>query len=218
MRETREALLGLRQGTLSVWDLVPLLAKADGLPPAAALWSLCSDGLLDLIARETRAAADLPREQREACRARARAVLDRWRTLIDAWPAESRSRHPELEELHRELTRRAADFPRPLPELSEIDLAACLKSPEPEAELGRARKRLSELSVRTGIELEDRQKLLTLQLALAAQERLLRGATEDDVARDLKDDGDRLRALGGAPAMDDLSPRLLRILERLLRR
>jgi len=218
MRETRDSLLGIRQGSLSVWDLFPLLTKADGLPLAAALWPLFSDGLLGLITRETRDAVDLPREKREACRSRARAVLDRWRTLVDGWPSASRSRHPELEELQRELTRRAADFPRPLPELSEIDLTACLKAPDPEAELTRAKKRLSDLSTRTGIELEDRQKLLTLELALAAQERLLHGATEEDVARELQGDGDRLRILGGAAAMDDLSPRLLRILERLLRR
>jgi len=224
MQQTRTTLLDLRKGKDSAWDLFPSIEQADRLPDAGngsaltALWPLFSDGLLELVTRETRDAVDLPREKRAACRARARAVVDRWRTLSAGRSAESRARHPEQEDLERDLERRASEFPRPLPELAEIDFAACLKSPDPEAECARARKRLSELGARTGIELEDPQKLLTLQVALAAQDRLLRGATEEDVARELQRDGDRLRTLGGAAAMDDLSPRLLRILDRVLRR
>jgi hypothetical protein len=110
------------------------------------------------------------------------------------------------------------ETPAALPELDAIDLAACLKSADPEQELERARKLLVGLEARPNVAPESRRKLETMIVLASAYRSLLRGATEEDVVRELADSGSRLRSLGGAADPGDVSPRIRRILDSLLGR
>jgi hypothetical protein len=144
-------------------------------------------------------------------------LLESWDGFLHGVPSEFRHRHPEMDALDRDLRRRAAEFPAPLPELDAVDLAVCLKAADPEGELDRTRKVLIGFESRSGVDLESRRRLETLIILASAYRSLLQGATEEDIVRELADAGTRLRKLGGAADPGDVSPRVRRILEALVR-
>ncbi len=214
IRELRGELLKLREPEARIQDFLPLLVKAaredgaHGLLTCSALWPLFRNGLLESLRQETAGAADAPKAQRDAARGRTEAILARWRAVA------ADLRIPEAPEFSEELARRAAEFPTPLPELEGIDPGSCLKSPDPEGELGRLEQRLAALDARTGIDIESRRKLLSLEFTLAAQKRLLQGKSEEETAADLGNYRERLRMLGPLD-LGDVSPRILRVARKV---
>jgi hypothetical protein len=214
IRELRTELIKLRVRDARIQDFLPVLEKAsrvdetEHLLSFPALWPLFRNGLLEAVRQETVAAADAPKAERDAARRRSEAILAGWRSAAPGL------RNPEIGDFDGDLARRAADFPVPLTELDAIDPAGCLKSTDPSGELDRLEKRLTALDARTGIDLESRRKLIGLEILLAAQKRLLQGKSEEDTAAELESYRERVRALGRLD-LGDVSPRILRVVEKL---
>ncbi len=217
IRRARPVLLDLQKGRAEPAALLELLGAAAPFDDAfAALWPLVADQVEGAVARDVRAAADLPKEGREPLRRRTEAILKSWDAFVRLLPAELRLRHADIEAFGRDLRRKAAEYPAPLPELDTIDLAACLKDADPEQALDRARKSLVALESRTGVDLESRRRLETMLILATTYQSLLKGASEEDVVKELAPAGAKLRTLGPADP-GDVSPRARRILAALLR-
>jgi hypothetical protein len=223
-RGLRSLLDRIRGSHAEAWELSEFarsgssLEEREGIPCFSASEPIAFQGLIEQISAETAAAAGAPRQVREACRLRVKKHQDRWSSFLNGFSAEFRRAHPLLEEQDREVARRSESFPVELKELAEVDLLACLRAVDPDAELDRVQKTLKSLESKTGVDLESRRTLYTMIVVAGAHRLLLSGSSEEDAAVQLRDYGPRLREVGGAAEIGAYSPRVLRVVDLVLRR
>ncbi|HXX92983.1 MAG TPA: serine/threonine-protein kinase, partial [Planctomycetota bacterium] len=203
VRDLRPDLDRVRTGKAPARSLVerapaaaPLVSAGEN-SPFRAVEQLAFLDLEDALRKEVALARDAPRADVDRHRETAQGLLDEWNSFLQKLPGEFRARHPFLEDHQRSLRGIPEGFPRDLPELGEIRLEECLASPHPEAELERCELQLRALAPRPNVSLESRRELWTSIVVTAALRAFFAGRSEEEVARQLKAEGDTLRTLGG---------------------
>ncbi len=221
VRELRPGLDAVRTGKAEARSLLDPAAAATPLVsagengPFKAVEHLAALDLADALRREVDLSRDEPRDKVDARRETARKILEQWAAFAEKLPAEFRARHPFVAEHGRELGALSEGFPRDLPELAEIRVEDALAATNPEAELARIEERLRALVPRANVSLESRRELWTSIVSAAALRAFYLGRTEEEVVRDLKDEGEALQKLGGAAGTKAWGPRIASVLEKL---
>ncbi len=221
VRDLRPALDAVRTGKAEARSLLDSAVAAVPLVPSGengrfkAVEQLAAADLEETLRREVAQARDEPRSKVDGRRETARVLLEQWSSFVQRLPGDFRARHPFLEDHGRTLAEIAEGFPHDLAELAQIRLDDCLASANPEAELDRCEKSLRALAPRTNVSLESRRELWTSIVAAAALRGFFAGRTEEEIARDLKGEGEALRALGGAAEPKAFGTRVESVFEKL---
>ncbi|HLF95027.1 MAG TPA: hypothetical protein VJB14_16280, partial [Planctomycetota bacterium] len=221
VRDLRPALDAVRTGKAEARSLLGPAAAAAPLVPAGengpfkAVEQLAALDLADSLRREVERSRDEPRDKVDARRETVRKTLESWSGFAEKLPPEFRARHPFVADHGRELGTLSEGFPKDLPELAEIRVEDALAAANPEPELARVEERLRALVPRANVSLESRRELWTSIVSAAALRAFYLGRTEEEVVRDLKDEGEALQKLGGAAGTKALGPRVAAVLERL---
>ncbi len=137
------------------------------------------------IKAEVEKAQDAPKTEREESRMRAESLHNQWTGLVEGLEVGSKNRkrvgdHDIL------LGKLREGFPKDLPELSSIDLSACMAAPNPESDLLKVERTLKGLDSRGGITRESRQRLYTLLITAVSLRTFLQGKEEADAVAEVK--------------------------------
>lgn len=161
-----------------------------------AMETLAFTAVSDSIRSEVDKSQDAPKSSRDEAKLRAEALHARWTLMYQALDSNFKPR-VRVGEHDLALGRLREGFPKELPDLDKIDIAACLSAGSPEAELQKAERSLKALDGRSGVSRESRQRLYTMLVTVVSLRSFLQGKEEADVVGDLKGYAESIRKVGG---------------------
>jgi len=164
-----------------------------------AMEALSFTAVSDSIRSEVEKSQDAPKSVRDEARLRSETLHAKWTLMYQALDPSFKPR-ARVSEHDLALGRLREGFPKELPELDKIDIAACLTAGSPETELQKTERSLKALDGRSGITRESRQRLYTMIITVVSLKSFLQGREEAEVVADLKGYAESLRKSGGPSA------------------
>ncbi len=187
-------------------------------PWFAAVENLAFQGIREGVRSAVEGAADAPKAERDALRARADGLLGLWRNFVDGLGTGFLERHAFVTDHSAQLAAAVGGFPAEPAELERLDFDACFAAGDPLAELGRLERRLREMEEGgQTMARESRRKLYAAIVTASALRLLAEGSSESDVVRRLGEYGAKLKRLGDPVEAREFGPRVERIFRELLK-